>query len=127
MGISGSVHKPLHNARARACSLAKVDGLWHNDVSRNLMSVEQTIREKLACAFAPARLVVINESHLHAGHRDAPGTGESHFRVVIVSAQFAGKSRLERHRLVNATLAEELAGKVHALALKTYAPGETGA
>jgi BolA protein len=109
------------------CSLAKLDRLWHNNVSRNLMSVEQTIREKLARAFAPARLEVINESHLHAGHRDAPGTGESHFRVVIVSPQFAGKSRLERHRLVNATLAEELAGKVHALALKTYAPGETGA
>ena len=127
MGISGSVHKSRHNARARACSLAKVDELWHNDVSRNLMSVEQTIREKLARAFAPTRLEVINESHLHAGHRDAPGTGESHFRVVIVSPQFAGKSRLERHRLVNATLAGELAGKVHALALKTYAPGETGA
>ena len=91
------------------------------------MSVEQTIREKLTRAFAPMRLEVINESHLHVGHRDAPGTGESHFRVVIVSPQFAGKSRLERHRLVNATLAGELAGTVHALALRACAPGETGA
>jgi len=124
MGISASVHKSRHNARARACSLAKVDRFWHNDVSRGLMSVEQTIREKLTRAFAPLRLEVINESHLHVGHRHAPGTGESHFRVVIVSPQFAGKSRLERHRLVNATLAGELAGTVHALALKTYAPGE---
>jgi len=89
------------------------------------MSVEQSIREKLARAFAPTRLEVVNESHLHAGHRSSPGTGESHFRVLIVAPLFAGKSRLERHRLVNAKLADELAGKVHALALRTYAPGET--
>jgi BolA protein len=127
MGISWSMHKSQQNARVGASSLAKVGRLWHNNVSRDLMSVEQTIREKLARALLPTRLDVINESHLHAGHRDAPGTGESHFRVVIVSAQFAGKSRLERHRLVNATLAAELAGKVHALALKTYAPGEADA
>ncbi len=72
----------------------------------------------------PSRLDVVNESELHAGHRSSPGTGESHFRVTIVSAQFAGKSRVERHRMVNDILAEELAGKVHALALHTYAPGE---
>ena len=62
--------------------------------------------------------------HLHAGHRGSPGTGESHFRVLIRRAAFAGKSRLERHRLVNETLAGELQGKVHALALGAYAPGE---
>jgi BolA protein len=89
------------------------------------MSVEQTIREKLTAALAPTRLEIINESSLHAGHHHSPGTGESHFRVLIVSPVFAGKSRLERHRLVNATLVTELAGKVHALALKTYAPGES--
>jgi BolA family transcriptional regulator, general stress-responsive regulator len=89
------------------------------------MSVEQSIREKLARAFEPTRLEVVNESHLHAGHGSSPGTGESHFRVLIVAPRFAGKTRLERHRLVNATLAAELAGKVHALALRTYAPGET--
>jgi BolA family transcriptional regulator, general stress-responsive regulator len=125
MGISWGVHKSLRNARARASSLVKVLRLWHNHVSRNLMSVEQSIREKLARAFAPTRLEVINESHLHAGHASSPGTGESHFRVLMVAPLFAGKSRLERHRLVNATLAAELAGKVHALALHTYAPGET--
>ena len=69
------------------------------------------MREKLAAAFAPARLEVINESHLHAGHRNSPGTGESHFRVLIVSEAFAGKSRLARHRLVNEVLAAELAGR----------------
>jgi BolA family transcriptional regulator, general stress-responsive regulator len=88
------------------------------------MSVESTIREKLLAALQPIRLDVINESHLHAGHHGSPGTGESHFRVLIEAPVFAGKSRLERHRLVNATLAAELAGKVHALAIKAYAPGE---
>jgi BolA family transcriptional regulator, general stress-responsive regulator len=88
------------------------------------MSVEATIREKLLRTFRPTRLDVINESHLHAGHRTSPGTGESHFRVSMVSAAFAGKSRLQRHRLVNETLAAELAGKVHALALELNAPGE---
>jgi BolA family transcriptional regulator, general stress-responsive regulator len=88
------------------------------------MSVEAIIREKLLGSFQPTRLEVINESHLHAGHRGSPGTGESHFRVLMVSAQFAGKSRLQRHRLVNEALAAELAGKVHALALELRAPGE---
>jgi BolA protein len=82
------------------------------------------MREKLQRAFQPTRLDVINESHLHAGHRTSPGTGESHFRVLMVSPLFAGKSRLQRHRLVNETLAAELKGKVHALALDLRAPGE---
>jgi len=88
------------------------------------MSIESTIREKLERALQPTRLDVINESHLHAGHGGSPGTGESHFRVVIEAQVFVGKSRLDRHRLVNETLAAELAGKVHALAVKAYAPGE---
>ena len=88
------------------------------------MSVETTIREKLTAAFAPTRLDVINESHLHAGHRNSPGTGESHFRVLIVSSAFAGTSRVARHRAVNKLLEAELKGKVHALALGVYAPGE---
>jgi len=88
------------------------------------MSIEATIRAKLTAVFEPTMLEVINESHLHAGHRGSPGTGESHFRVLIEAAVFAGKSRLERHRLVNAALAAELSGGVHALALRTTAPGE---
>ena len=86
------------------------------------MSVETTIRDKLQRTFQPTRLDVINESHLHAGHGASPGTGESHFRVLIVSALFAGKSRLQRHRLVNEALAAELKGAVHALALELHAP-----
>src|SRR5262245_57568702 len=88
------------------------------------MSVETTIREKLLQMFQPTRLDVVNDSHLHAGHRGSPGTGESHFRVLMVSALFAGKSRLQRHRMVNDALATELQGKVHALALELRAPGE---
>jgi BolA protein len=90
------------------------------------MSVEASIREKLIEALRPIRLDVVNESHLHAGHRSSPGTGESHFRVLVVSALFADKSRVERHRMINEALAAELKGKVHALAIKAYAPGEAG-
>lgn len=89
------------------------------------MSLESAIREKLTAEFSPDALDVINDSHRHAGHAGSPGTGESHFTVAIVSAAFAGKSRLERHRLVNTCLATELAGGVHALAIKAHAPGET--
>lgn len=88
------------------------------------MSAEASMREKLMVGLAPTRLDIINESELHAGHRSSPGTGESHFRIVVVSPAFAGKSRVERHRMVNALLTDELVGRVHALALKTYAPGE---
>jgi stress-induced morphogen len=90
------------------------------------MSVEDQIREKLTRAFAPVSLDVVNESHHHAGHAGSPGTGESHFRVKVVSEAFAGKSRLERHRMVNAVLAEELSGKIHALAVTALTP-EDGA
>jgi BolA protein len=89
------------------------------------MSADQRIREKLMVALEPTRLDVINESHLHAGHRSSPGTGESHYRVLVVSSAFAGKTRVARHRMVNEALADELAGRVHALALSTYAPDES--
>jgi len=88
------------------------------------MSVEASIREKLVQALQPTRLDVVNESHLHAGHRSSPGTGDSHYRVLVVSAAFAGKSRIDRHRMVNDALAAELRDKVHALAIKAHAPGE---
>ena len=87
------------------------------------MRMENSIREKLAKAFAPAELQVVNESHHHSGHHSSPGTGESHFSVMVVSDAFAGKSRIERHRMVNAALAEELK-TVHALAITALAPQE---
>ncbi len=88
------------------------------------MSVENQIREMLMIALEPKRLDVVNDSHLHAGHGGSPGTGESHFRVLVVSDQFNGKSRVARHRLVNDALAPLLRSKVHALAIKAYAPSE---
>lgn len=89
------------------------------------MSVEQSIREKLTEAFEPETLEIVNESHRHAGHAGSPGTGESHFTVKVVSSAFAGKSRLERHRMVNDVLAEELSGNIHALALSALSPEES--
>lgn len=88
------------------------------------MSVERAIRNKLTAAFAPQALEIVNDSHRHAGHASSPGTGESHFTVKVVSAAFSGKSRLERHRMINAVLAEELEGAVHALAIEAHAPEE---
>jgi BolA protein len=79
------------------------------------MSVEATIREKLVEALHPVRLDIVNESHLHAGHGSAPDTGESHFRVLVVSPLFAGKSRLARQRLVNEALAEDLKTRIQRL------------
>ncbi len=94
--------------------------------------MHETIEAKLTAGLAPSSLSVINESHLHAGHHHGAsshhgafdGTGETHFRVRIVSERFAGQSRVERHRTVNALLKEELAGSVHALAIEAAAPGE---
>ena len=86
------------------------------------MTLESRIRDKLTAAFGPLELVIENESAKHAGHHGSPGTGESHFRVHIVSARFAGASRIERHRLVNEALAEELKMGIHALAIKADAP-----
>jgi BolA protein len=88
------------------------------------MSITSRLRQKLMLTLRPTRLDVVNESELHAGHRNSPGTGESHFRVLVVSEAFSGKSRVERHRLVNEALKDELAGGIHALALSTVAPGE---
>lgn len=89
-----------------------------------MMSMDALIREKLMVALQPTRLDVINESHMHAGHRSSPGTGESHYRILVVSDAFAGKSRVERQRMVNEALKGDVGGRIHALAMATYAPGE---
>lgn len=90
------------------------------------MRVADQIRRKLTAGLTPARLEVIDESHLHAGHAGARPEGESHFRVEIVSRTFQGKSRVDRQRLVYRILAEELAGGVHALVVKALTPQEEG-
>jgi len=90
-----------------------------------MTAIAERITRKLTEAFAPQRLEVIDESHQHHGHGGWREGGETHFRVDIVSDAFAGKSRLERHRMVNAALAEELAERVHALAIAARAPDGT--
>lgn len=89
-----------------------------------MTAIAERITRKLTEAFAPQELRVIDESHQHQGHGGWREGGETHFRVNIVSEAFSGKSRLERHRLVNAALAQELADRVHALAIAAKAPGE---
>jgi BolA protein len=89
-------------------------------------TVKHTITNKLREAFMPESLEVTDESHLHEGHAGHRPGGETHFRLYIVSQAFEGKSRVERHRMINAALAAELAGPVHALAIKAQAPGESG-
>lgn len=88
------------------------------------MTVAETIRKKLTDAYAPAALEITDESHLHAGHVGARPEGETHFRVAMTAAVFDGMSRVQRQRDVYETLAAELAGPVHALALALKAPGE---
>jgi len=78
-------------------------------------------------AFAPARLEVINDSAKHHGHTGDDGSGESHFTVLIESAAFQGKGRLERQRMVNRALGDIPGDRVHALAIRAFAPGEAGA
>jgi BolA family transcriptional regulator, general stress-responsive regulator len=88
------------------------------------MRTHDLITEKLRKAFMPESLRVEDESHQHEGHSGHRPGGETHFRLYIVSEAFRGKSRLERHRMVNAALASELSGSVHALAIHASAPGE---
>jgi BolA family transcriptional regulator, general stress-responsive regulator len=90
------------------------------------MNTKDIIINKLREAFSPESLDVSDESHLHEGHSGHRPGGETHFRVYIVSSAFEGKSRVDRHRMINSTLAAELVGSVHALAIKAHAPGEAG-
>src|ERR1700730_18630101 len=89
------------------------------------MRTRDLITEKLPEAFLPQSLEVVDESHQHEGHGGHQPGGETHFRVYIVSNAFRGKSRLERHRMINTALAKELKSRVHALAIHAAAPGET--
>ena len=88
------------------------------------MSVTQTLTEKLKSAFAPVDFELIDDSEKHRGHGGWREGGESHFRLRMVSAAFAGQNRVQRQRAVNKVLAEELAGPVHALSMDLRAPGE---
>jgi len=82
------------------------------------MTVAATIESKIVATLAPAHLEVINESHMHS----VPPGSESHFKLVIVADRFSGLSLVRRHQLVNAALAEEIGGPVHALSMETLTP-----
>jgi BolA protein len=88
------------------------------------MAVADRIRKKLSAGLQPTLLEIVDDSHKHAGHAGARPGGESHFTVEVVSAAFEGMGRVERQRLVYRLLEEEMAGPVHALALRTIAPSE---
>ena len=91
------------------------------------MTTKDTITKKLSEAFNPENLDIIDESHLHEGHAGHRPGGETHFRLYIVSKAFEGKTRIDRHRMINSVLATELAGGIHSLAIKAQAPGENKA
>jgi BolA protein len=102
------------------------------DLAAMLASLEgeaMTVRDRLMTIFAaalrPSSLEVIDESHQHAGHAGWRPGGETHMRVRVVSEAFAGKSRLDRHRMVNELAAAELHGGLHALAIEASAPNES--
>ena len=88
------------------------------------MTLKEWITQALEQRFQPTVLTVADESHQHAGHAGWREGGETHFRLDIVSGAFAGKSRVERHRMVNAALAPAFERGLHALAIQARAPGE---
>jgi BolA protein len=88
------------------------------------MRTADLITKKLTEAFMPVSLKVLDESHQHEGHTGHRPGGQTHYRVYIVSEAFKGKSRLERHRMINQLLSAELEGGIHALAIHAAAPGE---
>jgi BolA protein len=88
------------------------------------VSTAEIIEKKLKTAFDPEVIELTDESEKHRGHGGWREGGETHFHLRMVSASFAGQSRVQRQRAVNRILAEELAGKVHALAMELRAPGE---
>ncbi|MGB9042689.1 MAG: BolA family protein [Pseudolabrys sp.] len=90
------------------------------------MRTADLITKKLTEAFMPVSLKVLDESHQHEGHTGHRPGGQTHYRVYIVSEAFKGKSRLERHRMINQLLSAEMEGGIHALAIHAAAPGEGG-
>jgi len=102
-----------------------MDNLPHNSQETPMTGqLQSEIESLLTAAFTPTRLQVINDSAQHRGHMGDDGSGESHFTVVIESAAFKDKSRLERQRMVNAALGDIPGGRVHALAIRAFAPGD---
>ena len=101
------------------------DGWTEADIPRLNPERVERIRTSLAAALAPQALTVTDDSHKHAGHAGARG-GQGHFSVDIVSAAFAGKLPLARHRLVYAALGEMMQTDIHALSIRARTPDEAG-
>lgn len=87
------------------------------------MTMEDRIKAKITAELAPTALVVENQSHLHAGHAGDDGSGESHFRLMVVSKRFNDLSFLARHRMIYAVLHDEMKS-IHALSIKALTPDE---
>ena len=88
------------------------------------MTMHELIETRLRESLDPISLTVIDESHQHAGHAGWREAGETHYRIAVVSPVFSGRSRIDRHRIVNAALDEAFARGLHALAIQARAPGE---
>lgn len=82
--------------------------------------VQSSITERLETGLQPLHLIVVNESFMHS----VPPGSETHFKVVVVSERFDGKSLVDRHRTVHETLQAELTGGVHALTIEARTPLE---
>ena len=91
------------------------------------MSVADDIRRRLNEAFAPTRLELLDESAKHAGHAGAAPGGNTHWKLTIVSAAFAGNSTVARHRMIYRALRELMHNPIHALSINARAPGENDA
>ena len=90
------------------------------------MRIAQAIRQRLTAAFAPSRLELVDQSSQHFGHAGARPEGESHFQLTIVAEAFAGRSRIERQRMVFAALGDLMQTDIHALSITALTPGEAG-
>ena len=90
------------------------------------MSVPEEMRRRLQAALAPEKLELIDDSAAHAGHAGAAPGGNTHWRLTVVSAQFAGKPTVARHRLVYQALGDLMQSPIHALQISARAPGENG-
>lgn len=98
-------------------------GLRHLELRHDSLGpIGRILEEKLQAAFSPLALSVIDESNQHHGHVGSHPSGESHFRVKIMAEAFRGASRVAQHRMINHVLAQELSGRVHALAIETSSP-----
>jgi BolA protein len=89
--------------------------------------VASSIMKTLTTTFPNADIRLEDQSHMHAGHAGARAEGETHFRVTAISPAFDGKSRIDRHRMINVALKELLASRVHALAIVALTPAEAQA